>query len=311
MKLLTRYELEHRQIFPICENMVNMLETPEKVNNFNRTGTRGPTGIEWKANPMIVQIYEIQTPPEAEKIMDLGVTNMGSVILSKKDWRLPIIRETVRLVQSSGVQSSVIPLFPDKDTISNVLDYYTPDIVHFCDAVGYADIENHRLDRLIRIQEGIRARFPGIKIMRSIPIPRPGLANSEHIMAIVSRFEAISDIFLTDTVLGDGCDPSAVQEPVDGFVGITGKICDWEAAQQLVDNAHIPVILAGGISPENAYEAVLQVQPAGIDSCTGTNAVDVDGNPVRFQKDRDRVKKMVQEIQRAERVMDYRNCSQN
>jgi phosphoribosylanthranilate isomerase len=256
---------------------------------------------------MIVQIYEIQTPFEAEKIMDLGVTNMGSVILSKKDWREPVIRETVRLVQSSGFQSSVIPLFSDEDMISKVLDYYAPDIAHFCDAIRVTDIEDYRMDRLIRIQEGVRERFPGVKIMRSIPIARPGLANPDQVKVIADIFKSSTDIFLTDTVLGNDDDMSSVQEPVDGFVGITGKICDWEVAQQLVNKANIPVILAGGISPENAYEAVLQVQPAGIDSCTGTNAIDADGKPIRFQKDPEKVKKMVLEIKRAEGTINKMN----
>ena len=252
---------------------------------------------------MIVQIYEIQTPAEAEKIMGLGVTNFGSVILSKQEWRVPAIQDTVRLVQSSGFQSSVIPLFSDRDMISKSLDYYAPDIVHFCDSIALSDSEDQRMDRLLRIQEGIRERFPEIMIMRSIPIPRPGLANVKQVMAVAGIFEPITDIFLTDTVLGDGSGTSADQEPVDGFVGITGKICDWDVARLLVDNAHIPVILAGGISPGNAYEAVLQVQPAGVDSCTGTNARDADGKPVRFQKDRYKVKQMIQEIQRAEDVI--------
>ncbi len=38
---------------------------------------------------MIVQVYEIQTPHEAEKCIDLGVDHLGSVVLSEEEWRQP------------------------------------------------------------------------------------------------------------------------------------------------------------------------------------------------------------------------------
>ena len=46
---------------------------------------------------MLAQIYEIQTPEEAEKCIDLGVDRIGSVILSASDWKNPGIREVISL----------------------------------------------------------------------------------------------------------------------------------------------------------------------------------------------------------------------
>jgi phosphoribosylanthranilate isomerase len=62
-------------------------------------------------------------------------------------------------------------------------------------------------------------------------------------------FGPVSDYFLTDTLLTDGS--GAADQPVDGFVGITGTTCDWKIAAELVRISPMPVILAGGISPEN------------------------------------------------------------
>ncbi|KPJ75429.1 MAG: hypothetical protein AMJ54_14965, partial [Deltaproteobacteria bacterium SG8_13] len=53
---------------------------------------------------------------------------------------------------------------------------------------------------------------------------------------------------------------------------------------------------AGGIGPGNVAAGLRAVQPAGVDSCTGTNAVGTDGRPVRFQKDPDKVMAMVQTV---------------
>lgn len=57
-----------------------------------------------------------------------------------------------------------------------------------------------------------------------------------------------------------------------GSVGITVEVCDWPPAAALVEASRLPVILAGGISPENVFDGIRRVSPAGIDSCTQTNA---------------------------------------
>jgi phosphoribosylanthranilate isomerase len=58
--------------------------------------------------------------------------------------------------------------------------------------------------------------------------------------------------------------------------------------------------LAGGLSPENVYDALIEVRPAGADSCTKTNKEDKKGNPIRFKKDFDKIKRFVEEVRRCE-----------
>jgi phosphoribosylanthranilate isomerase len=89
---------------------------------------------------------------------------------------------------------------------------------------------------------------------------------------------------------------------VNGFVGITGLTCNWDIARKLVDSTDIPVILAGGLSPDNVFDGIIIVKPAGVDSCTQTNACDMRGNTVRFKKDMAKVKRFVEESRRAETV---------
>jgi phosphoribosylanthranilate isomerase len=75
-------------------------------------------------------------------------------------------------------------------------------------------------------------------------------------------------------------------------------------AGQLVRQSKIPVILAGGISPENAAEAITRTRPAGIDSCTQTNARDAEGRPIRFRKDLKKVQALVAAVRRAEDLLE-------
>ncbi len=247
---------------------------------------------------MIVQIYEIQTPGEAGECVGLGVDHVGSVLLSEEEWRQPLIREVVTLADGAGARSTLIPLFRDPETLFKALDYYRPHFVHFCDAL--TGRHGRLLDpgRFLELHDSVRKRFPQTGIIRSLPVPAAGGKAPFSTLELASWFEPLTDIFLTDTWLG--------REPVEGFIGITGRTCDWEIAARLVKESRIPVILAGGLGPENVCEGLRAVEPAGADSCTGTNAVDSRGRPVRFKKDSARVRMFVEQVRRVEEEIQRR-----
>mgnify|MGYP006285910877 FL=1 len=255
---------------------------------------------------IITQIYEIQTPEEAGQVAACGVDHIGSVVLSKARWKQPELLETRRAVKEAGAVSSLILLFTDKDVIAAALDYYQPDIVHFCEDLRLSErlpessaAIKDALAPLVAMQAEIRERFPDIRIMRSIPIQQSRANSSLPVLEAARAFEPVSDYFLTDTLMSETDPQSGNSQPVGGFVGITGEICSWQSAADLVDWSPIPVILAGGLSPENVFDAVRCVRPAGVDSCTRTNALDAEGRPVRFKKDMDRVRRFVSETCRA------------
>ena len=62
------------------------------------------------------------------------------------------------------------------------------------------------------------------------------------------------------THLIDAYDPNAR--------GGTGSTCDWNEARRIVELGR-PVILAGGLTPENVSEAVRAVRPYGVDTASG------------------------------------------
>jgi phosphoribosylanthranilate isomerase len=255
---------------------------------------------------IIVQIYEVQTPSEAENLMALGVDHIGSVIVSKESWKVPSIRNTVQLVQGMDGRSSLIPLFDDLESICFMLDYYKPDIIHFCEAITLENGPGAFCKKLVLLQKNIKKRFPEIKMMRSIPIPQPEVPNQGDALVLARMFEAVSDYFLTDTLIVKSSGSLFDFQPVKGFVGITGRTCNWDVAAQLIQSSNIPVILAGGITPDNVFDGIIQVMPAGVDSCTGTNALDPEGRSIRFKKDLEKVKHMVDETRRAEKAMEHR-----
>lgn len=74
---------------------------------------------------------------------------------------------------------------------------------------------------------------------------------------------------------GAGDDAHRFADVADALVvdsadaGGTGRTHDWSATRGLVDDLDVPVILAGGLTPENVAEAIGTVRPFGVDVASG------------------------------------------
>jgi phosphoribosylanthranilate isomerase len=258
--------------------------------------------------PILVQIYEVQEPQEAGPLIELGVDHIGGVLLSREHWQVPLLRESIRLINRSPSKSALIPLLTDTGEILRALAYYEPALVHFCDWIPLDDEAgaSRTCERFASLQEQVRREFPAMGIIRSLPVPEAGAGSGRverELLRIASLLEGSCDFFMTDTLLGPVHGESSGQQPVAGFVGITGRGCDWGVASALCRQAKNPVILAGGVSPDNVREAVLDVRPAGVDSCTHTNLLNHQGLPIRFRKDLAKVRRLLEEVRHAEETM--------
>ena len=81
-----------------------------------------------------------------------------------------------------------------------------------------------------------------------------------------------------------------VDAAVSGSYGGTGLTADWSAAARLAK--HYPLLLAGGLNPDNVAEAVRQVIPWGVDVASG-----VESSPGK--KDPGRMRSFVQAVRSA------------
>ena len=61
-----------------------------------------------------------------------------------------------------------------------------------------------------------------------------------------------------------------VDAAVKGVYGGSGVTADWTAAAELAKK--YPLLLAGGLTPENVADAVRQVQPWGVDAASGVES---------------------------------------
>lgn len=83
-------------------------------------------------------------------------------------------------------------------------------------------------------------------------------------------------------------------------LGGTGQTVDWQAARELCQRANHPVYLAGGINPNNVFEAVTRVQPYGIDLSSGVELT-------KGKKDPDKVLQLISAVRSLERPDGGRN----
>ncbi len=118
-----------------------------------------------------------------------------------------------------------------------------------------------------------------------IPLLRAGLPHLRIIRALIvtgpESLDRLRDVQRkVDALILDTYDPDT------GRRGATGKTHDWSISAEVVARARVPVILAGGLTPENVAEAIATVRPWAVDVHTGVE--DADG-----RRDLDKVRAFV------------------
>jgi phosphoribosylanthranilate isomerase len=100
----------------------------------------------------------------------------------------------------------------------------------------------------------VRERIPGVRLVQVI-----------HVRGMRSLDEALAVAPHVDDLLLDSGNPAATVKELGG----TGRVHDWAVSRSIVEQAGIPVWLAGGLNPGNAREAIDAVRPYGLDVCSG------------------------------------------
>ena len=100
----------------------------------------------------------------------------------------------------------------------------------------------------------LRDALPGIKIVQVIHVrDESALAQSHQVSLLV------------DAILLDSGNPSLSIKELGG----TGRAHDWAVSRKIRNGVQAPVYLAGGLNPGNVGQAIAQVQPFGVDVCSG------------------------------------------
>jgi phosphoribosylanthranilate isomerase len=202
---------------------------------------------------MLVQIFEVQTPEEAAALVRLGVDHIGVLVGDGAFPRELSVASTKAIfaVVPAGRKRVALSLSPNLEEVARVIEETRPDIVQV-----QAEIDNFSVEMTRALKTG----FPAVSIMRAIPV-----------IDETSIETAASYLDVADFLLLDSYDPGTRQ------FGALGRIHDWNLSRRIVDEVGIPVILAGGLGPENVAAAISAVRPAGVDSKTRTDRLDRSG----------------------------------
>jgi phosphoribosylanthranilate isomerase len=183
----------------------------------------------------------------------MGVDHLGVEV---HEGREPVVSEIMRAVRGK-VTVSLLPLYDDLERTIAVTQDLQPEILHLCESDLTPDAGHFA---------ALRARLGAIRIMQAIPVGPPEIADRFDSLALAKAYDPYVDVLLLDTSLGDDQD-----NPVPGWIGITGRTHDWRISRQIVEQCSSPVIVAGGLNPGNVADAIRKVRPWGVDSCTGTD----------------------------------------
>jgi phosphoribosylanthranilate isomerase len=100
----------------------------------------------------------------------------------------------------------------------------------------------------------LRVALPGIRLIQVIHVG--GDESYEEAIAIAPQVDAL--------LLDSGNQSLAVK-----VLGGTGRVHDWQVSRAIREAVEVPIFLAGGLNPDNVYEAISTVGPFALDICSG------------------------------------------
>jgi len=92
-------------------------------------------------------------------------------------------------------------------------------------------------------------------------------ASAKRIHTLRVRPGQTADDFTSQTIRAGAILLDAHSE---GAYGGTGKRIDWDVAAEIVQRSDRPVMLAGGLNPDNVGSAIRRVRPYAVDAASGT-----------------------------------------
>lgn len=103
----------------------------------------------------------------------------------------------------------------------------------------------------------VKVALPSIKVWKVLNV------SDESSVTRAKEYEGAADAIALDTL-----------NKTTGVSGGTGEMHDWSISKRIVESVSVPVILAGGLNPDNVAEAIKTVKPHGVDVNSGVSNPD-------------------------------------
>ena len=192
---------------------------------------------------MRIQIAGISSLEEALFCESVGVDALGFTV------RLPSgVHDDLTEAKARSIVAALPPF------VSTVAITYVDTAREAADLCRYLGVSTLQLHGEFPSQElpVLRAALPHLRIIRAVHVTGP------EARARARSLERHVDAIILDTY-----------DPATGRHGATGRTHDWRLSRALVEASRVPIILAGGLTPENVAEAIATVRPWAVDVHTG------------------------------------------
>jgi phosphoribosylanthranilate isomerase len=200
-------------------------------------------------SPVQVKICCIQSPEEAETAVSFGAAAVGMVSeMPAGPGELP--EATIREIADSlpsGAGTFLLTAVTDTDRLIEKVQTCGVNTLQLWDSLAPLDYVQ------------LRMALPGVSIVQAI-----------HVIDNSALDEAIAAARLADALVLDSSNP---QVPFR-WESQSGRIHDWKISREITETVDCPVLLAGGLDPENIEYAVRTVRPYGVDVCSGVRTGD-------------------------------------
>lgn len=189
-----------------------------------------------------IKICGINTREALEAALAAGADMVGFVSFPKSPRHLEP-DAMGRLARAVAGRARVVLLTVDASDVEleTLIDAASPDVLQL-----------HGHESPERVAD-IRARF-GVPVMKAIPV------RGAEDLAVVPAYAAVSDRLLFDAKP----DPGAL------LPGGNGRPFDWDLLRAL--DPGLPVMLSGGLDPDNLPQALARIQVDGVDVSSGVES---------------------------------------
>lgn len=216
----------------------------------------------------LIQVAGVIDQTEADLIIEEGADWLGFAL------RLPAKNEDLSEADAAAIIKAIQP-----EHKGVIITYLTDadEIKAFCAEMGVGALQLHGDVPPAELRK-LRTIAPDLFVLKSLVVKAD---NMPELTRIVDGASDWVDMFITDSF-----------NPATGAKGATGLVHDWDVSAELVRVSPRPLMLAGGLTPDNVAAAIEKVRPAAVDAHTGLE------NPTR-RKDRNKVRTFVQEARGA------------
>ncbi len=187
-----------------------------------------------------VKICGLTREEDLAVAVDAGADAVGSIVGVPSSPRNLTLEMAEKLLRQ-------VPIFVDNVVVTAPQNIEA--LVKICERLKPRAIQIHGKNRLKASE--IRKRIGDARLIKTVYVNPAALGET-----------TIEDSKTFNAILLDSFSR--------GQYGGTGKVHDWKLSRQIREAvAPTPVILAGGLKPENVKEAILAVQPYAVDVASG------------------------------------------